>query len=345
MPQQDLRPYHTFGLPVRCQAIVFAENIDDLQQAYQQAKTANLPFVVLGEGSDVLFTEDFHGIVALNRLKNARHTEDDHFHYFHLGAGENWHHWVQTLVAQGIGGLENLALIPGTVGAAPIQNIGAYGVEFKDVCDYVNVIDLENGKTQRLGNQDCQFAYRDSIFKQALRPKDNRTRFVITAVGLKLAKNWQPMLGYKELRELPQSEITPAGIFAKICAIRQSKLPDPKVLGNAGSFFKNPVVSTEKFAQLQQNHPSIPHYPQADGTEKLAAGWLIDQCGLKGTQVGGAAVHRQQALVLVNTGNATSQEITALAQLVQRRVAEKFGVHLVPEVRFYQKNGEIFQPK
>lgn len=288
----------------------------------------------------MLFLENFNGVVILNRLMGITHEQDANFHYLHVNGGENWHNLVQWAVEQGINGLENLALIPGCAGSAPIQNIGAYGVEFKDVCDYVDVLDLANGTTFRLNAAQCAFGYRESIFKHRY-----QYDYVIIAVGLKLAKDWRPVLQYGSLKEFDPQTVSAKHIFDEVCRIRQSKLPNPDEFGNAGSFFKNPVVSAEQFADIKKQHENLPHFPQTDGTVKLAAGWLIDQCQLKGYQIGGAAVHEKQALVLINKGNATGADVVALARHVRQTVAEKFGVYLQPEVRFMGENGEVNSEK
>ena len=254
----------------------------------------------------------------------------------HVNGGENWHQLVEWSLSQGIDGLENLALIPGCAGSAPIQNIGAYGVEFKDVCDYVDVLNLNTGEQFRLQASECEFGYRESIFKHRY-----AQGYVITAVGLKLAKNWQPILKYGSLVNFDPQAVTAKQVFDEVCHIRRSKLPDPKEFGNAGSFFKNPVVSAEQFAKIQKQVENLPHFPQPDGSVKLAAGWLIDQCHLKGFQIGGAAVHQQQALVLINKGNATGQDVVKLAHHIRQTVADKFGVYLQPEVRFMGAKGEV----
>lgn len=292
--------------------------------------------MVIGQGSNLLFIEDFNGAVLINRLLGIEHQQDQDFHYLRVQGGESWHQLVKWSLEQHIYGLENLALIPGCAGSAPIQNIGAYGVEFKDFCDYVELINLATGELLRLNNAQCQFSYRDSIFKHQY-----QHGFVITAVGLKLAKNWQPRLQYGPLAKFNANCVDAQQIFDEICTIRQSKLPDPKLSGNAGSFFKNPVIRQQQFQQLISQYPSIPHYPQADGSIKLAAGWLIDQCALKGYQIGGAAVHQQQALVLINKANASSKDVLYLARYIRQRVGAKFDVWLEPEVRFIASNGEI----
>lgn len=305
-----------------------------------KAFNAQLPILILGQGSNVLFLEDFDGVVLVNKLKGITHHEDEHFHYLHVQGGENWHELVKWTLAHNIAGIENLALIPGVASSAPIQNIGAYGVEFEQVCDFVEVLNLRSGELFKLSKSECEFGYRESVFKHQYRDE-----FAIISVGLKLAKAWKPVLSYGSLAQLNPETVTPIQIFDEVCAVRSSKLPNPDEFGNAGSFFKNPVISNEQFAPIQAKFPAIPHYPQADGTVKLAAGWLIDQTGLKDLQIGGAAVHTQQALVLINKENATGQDVLALAKTVRQRVKEKFGVEIQPEVRFIGKNGEVDSEK
>ncbi|BFU60160.1 MULTISPECIES: UDP-N-acetylmuramate dehydrogenase [Rodentibacter] len=333
---QSLQPFHTFHIPVYAREIIEAHSIEQIQQVWQCAKSKNLPILFLGQGSNMLFLEDFDGVVILNRLFGIKHKHDEHFHYLHINGGENWHNLVKWSLAQGIYGLENLALIPGCVGSAPIQNIGAYGVEFKDVCDYVEVLDLTTSTLFRLNAEECEFGYRESIFKHRY-----QQGYVITAVGLKLKKNWRPVLKYGSLVNFDPQSVTAKQVFDEVCQIRQSKLPNPDEFGNAGSFFKNPVVSAAQFAGIQKQVENLPHFSQPDGSVKLAAGWLIDQCNLKGFQIGGAAVHENQALVLINKANATGNDVIKLAHHIRKTVAEKFGVYLQPEVRFIGKNGEV----
>ena len=334
---QNLQPFHTFNLPAQAREIVEGDSIEKIQQAWQRAQAEQLPVLILGQGSNVLFVDgEFDGVVIRNRLLGIEHQQDSQFHYLRVAGGENWHQLIQWALQNGIYGLENLALIPGCAGSAPVQNIGAYGVEFKDVCAYVEVLNLNNGEQFRLTNEQCQFAYRESIFKHQY-----RNGFMVTAVGLRLAKDWQPVLKYGSLTNFDAHQVSAQQVFDEVCAIRQSKLPNPNQLGNAGSFFKNPVVSAQQFAELKKLFENLPHFAQADGSVKLAAGWLIDQAGLKGTRIGGAAVHHQQALVLINQDNAQAKDVVALARHVRAKVAEKFGVYLQPEVRFIGRNGEV----
>lgn len=333
---KNLQAIHTFHLNAQAQQIIYADSVEKLVENWQQAKRNHQPVLLLGGGSNVIFLDDFYGSVIVNQLKGITLQESDSDYLLHVAGGENWHQLVEYCVEKQIGGMENLALIPGCAGTAPIQNIGAYGVEFKDVCDYVDVLDLNNRRVERLAVEECQFGYRESIFKHQY-----REHYAVIAVGLKLSKNWQPKLAYGPLAKLMGQSVTPKEVFAEVCAIRQSKLPDPNVFGNAGSFFKNPVISAEQFSQLAEKYPAIPHYPQKSGAIKLAAGWLIDQCQLKGYQCGGAAVHELQALVLINKSQATGADVVALAKHIYQSVLSKFAVELEPEVRFIAMHGEI----
>ncbi|WLI76982.1 UDP-N-acetylmuramate dehydrogenase [Kosakonia sp. H02] len=332
----SLKPWNTFGIDRNANRIVCAENTQQLLEAWQSAVQKQQPVLILGEGSNVLFLEDFAGTVIVNRIKGIEVHEEADAWLLHIGAGENWHNLVQLTLDRGMPGLENLALIPGCAGSSPIQNIGAYGVELSHVCNYVDCVELSSGKPQRLPAQACRFGYRDSIFKH-----EYQDVYAITAVGLRLPKAWQPVLNYGDLARLDPITATPQQVFEAVCHMRTSKLPDPKINGNAGSFFKNPVVTAEQSTILLADYPSAPHYPQADGSVKLAAGWLIDQCQLKGVSVGDAAVHHLQALVLINTGKATSEDVVQLAHVVRQRVGEKFNVWLEPEVRFIGRSGEV----
>ncbi|MDG2952127.1 UDP-N-acetylmuramate dehydrogenase [Exercitatus varius] len=333
---KSLLSFNTFGIAANAENIVEITELSQFHAAWRNAQDAGQPVLLLGQGSNVLFLKDFRGTVLVNRLSGIEHKEDENFHYLHVNGGENWHHLVEWSLEQGIFGLENLALIPGCAGSAPVQNIGAYGVEFKDVCDYVEVLDLAQNKTFRLTNAECRFGYRDSVFKHRYGGD-----FIVVGIGLKLTKNWKPVLKYGALNELDPSAVSAKRVFDEVCAIRRAKLPDPQQIGNAGSFFKNPIVTEEQYQTLRAEYPTMPCYPQSDGFVKLAAGWLIDQCHLKGYQLGGAAVHEKQALVLVNKGNATGSDVVELAHHIRQAVAAKFDVYLVPEVRFIGEKGEV----
>ena len=325
-----LTALNTFGVACRAQALATVTSLDDLAALAQNPALSGLPRLVLGGGSNVLFTQDFPGLVVRVDLRGLRAVgETDEAWLIEVAAGETWHRVVEQLIAQERPGLENLALIPGLVGAAPIQNIGAYGLELAERLHAVNVWDWAQQRQMQMSLEECGLGYRDSVFK-----KDALGARVITSVTLALPKRWQPMIGYTELaQELSRSEglLTPRRLFDAVCSIRRRKLPDPAVIGNAGSFFKNPIVAQTQCRALKERFPSMVSYPLAGGRAKLAAGWLIEACGLKGATRGRAGVYEKQALVLVNRGGATGGEILALAREIQDKVREKFGVLLEPE--------------
>ena len=330
-PDASLKALNGFGVDARAAYLAAIHRPSELAEVLADPRVTGLPRLVLGGGTNVLFASDFAGVVVRVQICGLRALGDVGDEWlFEVGAGMEWHHTVQWLVQAGFGGLENLALIPGTVGAAPIQNIGAYGLEIAERLHCVQAWDWAQQAIVRMSPEECEFGYRDSAFKQHL--KHDR---VIVSVTLALPKRWQPVLGYADLdRELKARAIesaSAADIFEAVCAIRRRKLPDPAQIGNAGSFFKNPVVSREKRADLLTRFPSLVSYALSGGRFKLAAGWLIEACGMKGVKRGRAAVYERQALVLVNRGGATGREILDLAHEVQARVAEKFGVMLEPE--------------
>lgn len=331
----SLKSFNSFGLAQSCADLVEAHSKEAVQAMCLPLWQQQLPMLVLGGGSNLVFTEDFNGTVVRILSKGIKVSEDAEAFYLEIEAGENWHELIQFTLEHGMFGLENMALIPGTVGAAPIQNIGAYGVELCDVCDWVEYLDLPSGEFVRISTAECQFAYRESIFKDKL-----RNLAVVTAVGLRLVKRWQPRLAYGPLQSFDPATVTAREIFERVCQVRSEKLPDPAVLGNAGSFFKNPIVSAACYLDLAQRFPTIVGYAQADATVKLAAGWLIEQAGLKGFVLGNAAVHDKQALVLVNRGGATGRDICRLALHVIAQVQDKFGVVLEAEPRIMGANGE-----
>ncbi|WP_299811402.1 UDP-N-acetylmuramate dehydrogenase [uncultured Shewanella sp.] len=331
----SLKSFNTFALAHSCRKLVHALSTEQLIETCYSLFQASEPMLILGGGSNVIFCDDFDGTVVLVETKGIDITEDLENHYLSVAAGENWHEFVYFCLERGFAGLENLALIPGTVGAAPIQNIGAYGVEVEKFCDWVEYVDLSSGEFVRLSARECAFDYRDSIFKNRLQGKA-----LITQVGFKFPKQWAPELEYGPLKELKQPDVTPRQVFDCICETRRSKLPDPKIQGNAGSFFKNPVIDTAQFERLTESNPSIVGYPHGEGKTKVAAGWLIDNAGLKGYKIGGAAVHDKQALVLVNTGDATSKDILLLAKSIVEKIELKFGIALEPEPRMIGADGE-----
>jgi UDP-N-acetylmuramate dehydrogenase len=327
----NLRALNTFGLPAVASHLVRVRSEADLRRLVDDPVWGLAPKFILGGGSNVLFTRDVQALVVKVEVPGMRllHTTDDAW-IVEAGAGESWHGLVQWTLAQGLPGLENLALIPGTVGAAPVQNIGAYGVELKDRFESLEAVDLVTGRSVVLDAAACRFGYRDSVFKQHLAGKS-----LITRVRLRLPRPWRPVLGYLDLeRKVAETGISnpdPRTLCDWVCAIRRAKLPDPAVLGNAGSFFKNPVVSAEQCRDIIGRDPEVVHYPLPDGSVKLAAGWLIDACGWKGKTVGGAGVHDRQALVLVNRGGATGGEVVTLARAIQESVYGRFGIRLEPE--------------
>ena len=330
----SLRHLNTFGIDARAHAYVPVSDVDVLLAVCHDAQLSLLPRLVLGGGSNLLLTQDFPGLVLHLRSSGMQITgEDDAFVYVKAAAGENWHGFVQWTLNLGLGGLENLSLIPGSVGTAPIQNIGAYGVEVKDRFHCLTAFDFSTMQTRILDNAACRFGYRDSVFKQAL-----SGRVAVLDVTFALPKQWQPDMQYADVRqELSQRGIatpTARDIADAVIAIRTRKLPDPAVIGNAGSFFKNPIVTAAQRNVLLAQYPQLVSYAQPDGSYKLAAGWLIDQCGWKGKSLGAAGVYDKQALVLVNLGGASGREIVALAQAIQADVYSRFGVQLEPEPVF-----------
>ncbi|ABV85496.1 UDP-N-acetylmuramate dehydrogenase [Shewanella pealeana] len=331
----SLQPHNTFALAHSCRRLVHASSTAQLVEVCRELYLTKEPMLILGGGSNIILCDDFEGTVVLVETKGIEVSESETYYDLSVAAGENWHDLVCFCLANGFPGLENLALIPGTVGAAPIQNIGAYGVELYDFCSWVEYVDLHKGQRVKLQAGDCGFGYRDSIFKRCLLGKA-----IITRVGLKLPKAWTPKLEYGPLKALSGTEVTPKQVFDCICDTRKSKLPDPKDFGNAGSFFKNPVIDDKQFESLLERYPSIVGYSNSSGKTKVAAGWLIDCAGLKGYQIGGAAVHENQALVLINKCNATSEDVLSLARFVVDKINEVFGIQLEPEPRMISANGE-----
>ena len=325
-----LQSLHTFALPSHCQKLVVVEAPEQLKEIDFEP-----PFFILGEGSNCVFLEDFQGSVVQIANRGIEITETELHYHVRAAAGENWHQLVIKLLNMGIGGLENLALIPGTVGAAPVQNIGAYGVELADVFDSLTGFDIAKRDFVQLNKAQCQFGYRDSVFKGPL-----QGQFVITEVTLKLPKQWQPILAYGPLKALQGLSVNPLSVAERVMQIRRSKLPDPTVCANAGSFFKNPVVEAQIVDTLKQQYPDMPIYPVTKGKVKLAAGWLIEQAGLKDHRIGGIRVYDKQALVLVNDQQGDGTELLAMIAHIQQSVWDKFAVALIPEVRLIAAQGE-----
>lgn len=325
--QVSLRPYNTLAVDVRARYFVAVQSLKQLQAALAWAEERSITVLLLGGGSNLVLANDLDMLVIHLQLRGIKLlSEDADFARIEVQAGENWHAFVQWSLAQGFSGLENLSLIPGNMGAAPVQNIGAYGVELQDHLESVLVYDRKTQQTQCLTVEQCQFAYRESLFKR------ESGRRVILSVTFKLPKQASLQLDYGDLRGyLAKQQImqpTPADVSRAVCAIRAAKLPDPKQLANTGSFFKNPVVSAEHAQRLKQAYPHIVSFKQADGQVKLAAGWLIDHAGWKGLRQGDAGVHAKQALVLVNHGTATGQQILQLAAQIQADIQQRYAVDL-----------------
>ena len=325
----SLLAHNTFGFDARARHAMHIDSVDAAVALATDPRIANMPQLVLGGGSNIVLTRDFDGVALIVGITGKRLIgEDDDAWLVEAGAGENWHGFVAWTLAHGMPGLENLALIPGTVGAAPIQNIGAYGLEMGERFERLSAVELASGERADFDRAACAFGYRDSFFKRA-----GRGRFMITSVVFRLPKAWTPRADYADVARALEAAAKPdaKAIFDAVVAVRRAKLPDWTVLGNAGSFFKNPVVSATAFETLKQREPGVVSYSQADGQVKLAAGWLIDQCGWKGRGIGGAAVHDRQALVLVNRGGATGAQVLELAEAIKRDVLARFGVDLEME--------------
>ena len=329
----SLKPFTTFGIDKKAKFFTTVETLDELKAALLAAKEKQLPVFILGGGSNILLTRDIDGLVIKLEIKGINLVKEDGDElWVEVGAGEMWHELVLHSIAQDWAGLENLSLIPGTVGASPMQNIGAYGVEIKDVFDSLQAMHRETLEMQTFDAEACLFGYRESVFKQNF-----KDQFVITSVTFRLSKTPNFHLEYGAIREvLAANGIDQPSIRAisdAVIQIRQSKLPDPKEIGNAGSFFKNPTIPSAQFDALKTSYPSIPGYPSAEGV-KVAAGWLIEQTGWKGKRIGEVGVHAKQALVLVNYGGGTGEEIKKLSEQIQASVYDKFGVQLQAEVNF-----------
>lgn len=327
----NLKEHNTFGIDVKCRRFIEFESVDELLQIVNSLTDADKPLLVLGGGSNMLFTADYEGTVLHSAIKGHVAVQTDEGIMLRCGSGEVWDDIVSLCVSNRMYGAENLSLIPGDVGASAVQNIGAYGAEAKDIILKVEAVDLQTGKMCEFTNEECEYAYRKSKFKG-----EWRNRFVITYVTYKLSEVFCPCLDYGNIRaELEKRNIkvpTAKQLRNVIIDIRNEKLPDPKVEGNAGSFFMNPVVPKAKYEELVARFGNVPHYSVDDNNEKIPAGWMIDQCGWKGKSLGKAGVHSRQALVLVNRGGAEGKDIVALCDAIKRDVKDKFGIDIVPEV-------------
>ena len=329
----SLLPYHTFGMDVKTSVFIEYTSVDELKQILQQENLSEKKWLHIGGGSNLLFTGDYEGVILHSAIKGTEIVhEDDESVHVRVGAGEVWDDFVAYAVNQGWYGAENLSLIPGEVGASAVQNIGAYGMEAKDLIVKVEALDVTTGNDSVFTNTECRYAYRESIFK-----KEWKGRYIITYVTYRLSKTPQFHLEYGNVKgelEKQGCELTLKNVRDVIIRIREAKLPDPKVQGNAGSFFMNPVIPRMQYESLLAKYPEMPHYKVDEEWVKVPAAWMIDRCGWKGKRMGNAGVHDKQALVLVNCGGATGQEIITLSQYIQQSVYESFGIAIVPEVNF-----------
>lgn len=326
-----LQHYNSFNVKAITPTIYFPKTVADLVKL---PDFIDRSFYILGDGSNTLFVDNNAPVIIKPDFKGITFSETDECYVVTVGAGENWHDLVCLCIENQVYGLENLALIPGSVGAAPVQNIGAYGLELANFCTQVKWFEFASKKIKVLSGEDCQFSYRDSIFKQALHNKG-----IIIEVVLTFPKKWQANLSYAGLTELGKAP-SAKQVMDRVINLRQAKLPDPSKLPNAGSFFKNPIVTEEKLTSLQNTYPQIPFYPQGSDLVKLAAGWLIEQAGLKGYRVKNVGVHENQALVLVNYSGDQGGEVVMLAKYVQQQVLTKFNITIDPEVRMITAKGE-----
>ncbi len=327
-----LKKFNTFGIDVSSKYFLEINSTTDIQNFLSDKKFSSEEKLILGGGSNILFTKNFNGVVLKNNLKGIELLKEDSENYFvKAGGGEVWHEFVLHCIKNNYAGVENLSLIPGSVGAAPIQNIGAYGVEQKETFFELEAISIEENKKVVFKNSECKFGYRDSIFK-----REEKNKFIITSVVFKLNKKPKYNTSYgainQELEKMGMKELSIAAISQAVCNIRNSKLPNPAVIGNAGSFFKNPVVPNEKFELLKKEFPTIVAYKNSDTEMKLAAGWLVEQSGWRGKSFGNYGVHKDQALVLVNYGGADGKEIYELSEKILQSVKDKFNVALEREV-------------
>ena len=323
----SLKSFNTFGIECQVEKYLRIDTLKDLEQLSQ-----NSPYFILGSGSNILFTKDVKGTILHNNLKGIEIVkETEEYVLVRSASGEIWHQLVLWAIENNFAGIENLSLIPGTVGAAPIQNIGAYGVELKDVFYCLEAFEFNRRKIITFHKEDCEFGYRESIFKRKY-----AGQFFICSVTLKLSKIPVFQIGYGDIKKtLGDKNININNISNAVIEIRKSKLPDPNITGNAGSFFKNPTISTEQFNRLINIYPDIPSYPLDENSIKIPAGWLIDKAGWKGKKIGNAGVHEKQALVLVNLGKAKGNEIVELSRNIQKDIYLKFGIHLEPEVNIW----------
>jgi UDP-N-acetylmuramate dehydrogenase len=330
--QHSLKDLNTFGIDVKANSFMEFHSIEELQNILKDPAQKKTNKLVLGGGSNILFTQNFDGLVLQNKIKSIEIIKENHDETFvRAGAGEVWHDLVLFCIHKNLGGIENLSLIPGSVGAAPIQNIGAYGAELKDTFESLEALNIDTGKITIFNHTQCAFGYRDSIFK-----REAKGKYIITSVILRLSKKPVFNTSYGAIKttmdEMGIKELSIKAISDAVCRIRRSKLPDPAVIGNAGSFFKNPEITEKKFWELKSVYPDIPSFKTVPGKVKIPAGWLNEQCGWKGKTIGKTGVHKDQALVLVNYGGAKGEEVKKLASDIVLSVKERFGIELETEV-------------
>lgn len=333
LKNHSLQPFNTFGLKAHAKYFSSFHSIDDLNALRLTSEYQKEQKLILGGGSNILLTQDQNAFALLNQIKGITIVEEDSSSYvITVGGGENWHDFVLHCIENGYAGVENMSLIPGSVGASPMQNIGAYGTEIKDVFEWLEAFHIETGEIHKFNNNDCNFGYRESVFKNK-----HKGEYIITKVAYRLQKKPTINTSYgainQQLESMGIDTPTIKNVSDAVIAIRQSKLPDPKEIGNSGSFFKNPIISTQLVEQLKTNHPNIPIYPMDEQHSKVAAGWLIDQAGWKGKTINNQyGVHKNQALVLVNYGGATGEEIYNLSEEIIQSIQTKFNITLEREV-------------
>ncbi len=328
----SLKPYNTFGIDVKAKYFAEYNSVTELKELISSEVFCSNRHFHIGGGSNLLLLNDYDGLILHSQIKEIEKTgEDEEFVFLRVGSGMVWDDFVAYCVSNNYYGVENLSLIPGEVGASAVQNIGAYGMEVKDAIFSVETIETATLQNRIFSREECRYGYRKSIFKEEL-----KGQYIITHVTFRLKKNPDYQLDYQHLKQavLERGDINLNNIRETVISIRQNKLPDPAISGNAGSFFMNPVISAEKFEMLQQIYPTMPHYPVSQSEVKVPAGWLIEQCGLKGKSFGRVGVHSKQALVIINLGNATGQEVADLAAMIMENVWQKFGIEIRPEVNF-----------
>ncbi|KIE64116.1 UDP-N-acetylmuramate dehydrogenase [Candidatus Riesia pediculischaeffi] len=330
-----MKIYTTFGISAKAKLVYKFDSIDQLKLIWNLAKNKSYPFLVLGNRSKTIFIDKFSGIIALNHIKALKIKECKDHHLIHVGSGNNWSDLVKMLLNMEIYGLENLSFIPGSVGAAAIQNMGAYGIEFKDICEYVDTIDLSDGKIKRFYKEECQFKYRESIFKDIKYKK-----FVVVSVCLKVSKIWKPILRHEKLMRQFQNNVKIKDIINFIFKERSQRIPNPSVFGNVGSFFKNPTVSQEISGKIKKKFPEYrPSYFIVKN--KVHAGWLIKRCKLQGKKIGGTEVYRNNPSILINHGYSIGKDVMRLSRYIICKVFKKFGISLEKEAILVGKYGEI----